>query len=859
MRCWRINSLVLPLLLLAMSFVSAQTRPSKSNDYLSPELRQRVEKLKREVKEKPTLGATAKERALILWEWSNAYALAGGFVPENLSFESGIVLIEAEKRISLTNYVRLDQYVHEMTVLDEMPGALGTLASNTDGPFQINSYQTIQQTYTVGEMPMVPGGGILLAKHNMSDEGQYQAEDPAADNYVTVSSSNQAARFVSASVRVRGVQGGHIRPAQTLAFRIAGTSLKQGETVTITYGDRSGGSKGFKVQSMSSDRYPLPVYVDLEGKDNFFSLPLQSYKLLGGPVFAVHGFAPSVVGVGEAFEVSVRSEDLGYNRASGPIPAYEVTANGKHIANIKAGTKAITVLPGLKFDTPGVYRFAIRSKDGSITGISNPVWVKKTPGSRIYWGDTHGHSGFAEGQGTPEGFYRYGRDDARLDFLTFSEHDIWLDDAEWNYMIELTQRFNDEGNFIALLGYEWTMPVNRGGHHNVFFRSPVGRKRQGLHTATTLSMLYQDLRAANDPGDVLVIPHCHESGDWRLSDPSIESLVEIMSMHGTFEWFGKYYLQHGHQVGFVAASDDHMGKPGYSGPKRSSHQRNGLAAVLAPEKTTDAIFTALKNRATYATTGERIIVDYRLNGALMGSRAPFAEERHIEGRAIGTAPIDTITVVKNGEAIWSRDYLTVENDASSYFELSFNSESRPLVRDNPRKYHMWNGTISVKGAGLADIAGAGFENRVYDEVEVDPNDPNKAHFNTATRGQKRSIVFRLNSAGEDASVEVNLEPNVEQGSGASMYRPPAKIPGSLTVFSIKAMRKGKISKEFQVGRYSDVMTLRRINPKGKLEQNFEFTDTDSPNPGDYYYVRIDQLNNEIAWSSPIWVGGNPPL
>ena len=122
----------------------------------------------------------------------------------------------------------------------------------------------------------------------------------------------------------------------------------------------------------------------------------------------------------------------------------------------------------------------------------------------------------------------------------------------------------------------------------------------------------------------------------------------------------------------------------------------------------------------------------------------------------------------NGKPVWSRDYLTVADGDTSYYELSFRSESRPVGRDNPRKYHMWSGTISVEGAELAHISGIGLENRIFDDVALDPSDPNSAHFETATRGQKRSIILKLDSRGKDARVEVSLEPNVEQGSGASI-------------------------------------------------------------------------------------------
>ena len=57
---------------------------------------------------------------------------------------------------------------------------------------------------------------------------------------------------------------------------------------------------------------------------------------------------------------------------------------------------------------------------------------------------------------------------------------------------------------------------------------------------------------------MVVIPHAHNPGDFRQSHPGLEPLVEMMSMHGTFEWFMQEYLSRGHQVGVVAASDDHQ-------------------------------------------------------------------------------------------------------------------------------------------------------------------------------------------------------------------------------------------------------------------------------------------------------------
>lgn len=50
--------------------------------------------------------------------------------------------------------------------------------------------------------------------------------------------------------------------------------------------------------------------------------------------------------------------------------------------------------------------------------------------------------------------------------------------------------------------------------------------------------LFKVLKELNSTGDVLVIPHAHQAGDWRRADKDLVAGVEIASQHGSFEWFG---------------------------------------------------------------------------------------------------------------------------------------------------------------------------------------------------------------------------------------------------------------------------------------------------------------------------------
>ncbi|GIT64101.1 MAG: hypothetical protein Ct9H300mP22_5010 [Gammaproteobacteria bacterium] len=105
----------------------------------------------------------------------------------------------------------------------------------------------------------------------------------------------------------------------------------------------------------------------------------------------------------------------------------------------------------LALNEPGVYWISIRSADGSITGKATPPLVEENPEFRIYWGDTQGHSGYSEGIGTVDYFMRFARDDARLDYVTHSEHDVWLDAGEWDLIRRTSAEYDEPGKNFFLI------------------------------------------------------------------------------------------------------------------------------------------------------------------------------------------------------------------------------------------------------------------------------------------------------------------------------------------------------------------------------------------------------------------------
>jgi hypothetical protein len=607
--------------------------------------------------------------------------------------------------------------------------------------------------------------------------------------------------------------------------------LTRGDTVTFTY-------RKMSVGRASVDALNLPFYVDLEATGHVMTPDFPTYGVVGAEQTRfVNAVAPSIVEPGEGFSLAVRSEDIYKNPVSGRTPAYEVALDGELIAELPPSDQPVTVVGDLELDQPGVYRFEVRSSDGALEGRSNPVWVQAEAENRVYWGDTHTHTGRADGMGTPEALYRFARDFARLDFFTYSEHDIWTDAWEWQLMQDKVDEHTAAGSFTPILGYEFTAQLTNGGHNNVYFRTAEGRQAVTNQFVVGKHQLYLKLRELHDPRDVVIIPHAHAPGDWRLNDPIMERVVEMQSGHGTFEWYGNRFLEQGWKVGFIGSSDNHAGHGGYS--PGTNRQLGGLAAVLAPANTSEDVFDALRRRACYATTGERIILDVTLAGARMGRSVAEDAERRIRCRVMGTEPIESVDVIKNGEVVYTKRYLQGRITPRIRVKVAYTSlcgdVKGPYGRAG-RRSQQWETTIEVRNARLAGFTRPWYFNPTTYRVEFDQQDSNRLHFDVQTAGRGQALFLELEDAGPATQIIVR------PGRGTDDF-----------VFRLAELETGPREFEIRYGGYTDTVSARLVPDDGALDQDFVFTDTDELKPGDYYYVRVNQVDGAIAWSSPFWI------
>ncbi len=493
------------------------------------------------------------------------------------------------------------------------------------------------------------------------------------------------------------------------------------------------------------------------------------------------------------------------------------------------------------------------------------------PAYKTYFGDLHNHNDIGYAQGTLTRTYEIARN--HLDFFAFTPHAFWPDidrypgnienkwingfavaKARWPEVVEHARAFDKPGEFLTLLGYE--RHSTREGDYHIIYPDLKG----DYVTPPTLRE-FQDF--ARKRGAILIPHHPanrlgHRGSDIRLLDPAVSPLMEIFSEWGCAEsdrspqpykrhteagrwtqntW--QRFLEQGHRLGAIASTDDHLGYPG--------GYREGLAAIQATALTREALFEAMRNRRSYALTGDRIELDFSCNGQPMGRELPYTRKRRFQVAVNGWDQVDRIELLKNNRVI-HREFPPDRTPSASRW-------SRPVtVRFEygwgPWPALGWGGTadwhfrMEVQG-GRIEAAHPCFTSGPLEErrrdriVERGASSVTVESF-TALRQQvddysQKAVVLRI-SGGPDTRLRVACAK-------------PSRCEVTRTLGELEASNEMLFTGPFPL----ESAMLHRLVFAEHTTAAFTVDDEDAGSGLNWYYVRVAQANGEMAWSSPICV------
>ncbi|MCB9867684.1 MAG: CehA/McbA family metallohydrolase [Phycisphaerales bacterium] len=339
------------------------------------------------------------------------------------------------------------------------------------------------------------------------------------------------------------------------------------------------------------------------------------------------------------------------------------------LARIKAPGGAAPVRGALR-DVPPADLPKVAPPPG---GFADPVVPHQSPAiPRVLFGDVHMHTALSDGMGTIDELYHRARHDYGYDFTAVTDHDDFVGNrvlpSEWAYMQAVTDLHDDPPHFATICAYEWTdARFPKGdGHKNVYYRDHGPLLWHTAPDAADGPKLFGLI----DRAQGICFPH-HigwTGVNWKTHDERIEADVEICSVHGAYEYrhntpieprgdmegcFVQDGLNLGLRFGLVAGSDAHGLAWHHGIARRRNPWTHGLTGVYVDEPRRAAIWDALAARRCYATSGPKIVIDFKVAGHPAGPAAALTEPPTITASVFAPSRIDQLVLIRDGNAIFT--------------------------------------------------------------------------------------------------------------------------------------------------------------------------------------------------------------
>jgi hypothetical protein len=412
-----------------------------------------------------------------------------------------------------------------------------------------------------------------------------------------------------------------------------------GEEIKLIFGEKN----GVKMCPYICDENEIQILHDIDASGEFKYAFSYFNSIIGGKAVRLFVTAPATILCGETADILIRAEDKWSNidiNSTQNVRVYGLPDVEPFEVELEKGIKWLY----LPIKQAGIHRVYVETvvDNGAISfkTNSNPiVATDEKPKYGVYWGDLHGHTKHSDGLGkNADYYYEYGRDLVDLDVCATCDHAPRVEARD------ATKRYNQDGKFVTIWGYEWAESNPGRMDRNFYFRDeecpvPVGIDMPWVDNIKDCWAQIESLYGDNKDGRIIVGPHMFTyqttAQNWYDSwDDRYDRYIEIYSEHGMSEFYGnprmlmgatenegRLYAQAGLKsgkcFGILGSSDNHDSHPGRG---VGLHYAGGIVAFLATELTREAIWDAFLNRRFYAATTERIFVDFKIDQHIMGEK-----------------------------------------------------------------------------------------------------------------------------------------------------------------------------------------------------------------------------------------------
>ncbi len=302
-----------------------------------------------------------------------------------------------------------------------------------------------------------------------------------------------------------------------------------------------------------------------------------------------------------------------------------------------------------------------------------------------------------------------------------------------------------------------------------------------------------------------------------------------------------HQLARGRRFGFVASTDDHFGYPGAYG--------EGLTGIWAQELTPQSLFEAIRSRRTIAVTGDRIVLQFMLNGRPMGSELPSSTRRDIEIAVEGTDSVESIELLRNGKTIkrfFPEDLVSLPLRLPAKGKCRLQYGWGPWNTLDLERVCLWELSVSIKNGRFLSTEPC-FQSGPFEEDRRD-----RLRLVSEQELTLNSFTSRRQAYLQDPTKSIVCELEAEANAVLTVeLKKPVELQMEVPLQDLIEENRIAFTGAFTTESFIVHRLVGQEEYSAHIRWQDEVTAGVSP---DQYHVRVRQHNHQFAWSSPIWVG-----
>lgn len=490
----------------------------------------------------------------------------------------------------------------------------------------------------------------------------------------------------------------------------------------------------------------------------------------------------------------------------------------------------------------------------------------------IYFGDLHNHCGITYGFGSLEN--AIARAKSQLDFAAFTGHAMWPDMYAKAPETEFVVNFHEVG--FEKLRQNWekirkTIAEANTKDFVTFQGYEIHSRQYGDHHLVSidddLKLVYRDSpgELVRDCGaEAIAVPHHigytpdYRGINWDKFDEALSPVVEVYSKHGcsmSEDADYPYYhnmgprdtrnmvdegLRRGKKIGFVASTDHHAGFPGSYG--------DGMAAVAARSLTRESLWEAIKARRTYGVTGDRILCEFKVNDAWMGSEIT-ANHRRITARIETEGTLNKIVVYKNG-----KPFHVINGESSQEVNREGYYKLRVEMGWGNQNLYRWNGVMTVENGEIESYNTyfrgrsvlAPSKDETYDENTI--NDI----CTQSSLDSLRQLSWACDTVGNKSTLHPSTSSFVVKIKGNLDTKVTVTLNGKTYTALVGELLEYGYTTHMEYY-HSQAFKIYKAVPETKYLFCLDLEDDKPETDCDYYHMEVSQNNRQWAFVSPVFV------